>query len=108
MRRYLPVLAGALFLTGVLAGPAHAAQGEFSWTGFVTDGGFDNPADHVCHTIDSAHELPEHGNANNDTDSLALLYGSSDCQGDPHMAMVPGEEAEVIDDVEGVRFIPVP
>lgn len=84
---------GALALTAVLAAPAHAATGDFSYN-FVGSGGdrhaglLHDPAGGECVTLPAAADRSSSVSAfapHNDTDSYALVFTGTDCTGDSWM-----------------------
>lgn len=90
LRHSLAAACGALALTAVLASPAHAATGDFTYkyTGLSGDrlsGGLPDPASGECITLEQVAEpdVSEPAFApHNSTDEYAVVFTGPDCTGD--------------------------
>jgi hypothetical protein len=90
LRHSVATACGALALTAVLAAPAHAATGDFSYRFAGPDGAprtaaLHDPADGECVTLA---EVADPGSSapafapHNGTDAFAIVFTGPDCTGD--------------------------
>ncbi|MFE5296604.1 hypothetical protein [Streptomyces sp. NPDC056632] len=90
LRHTLAATCGALALTAVLASPAHAATGDFSYSAVEANGSpvhvtLHDPAGGVCITLAEAADPASSEPAfapHNDTDEYARVFTEPDCTGD--------------------------
>lgn len=115
LRNTVAVSCGALVLTAVLAAPAQAATGEFSYS-FVGISGdrqratLHDPASGECVTIP---EVADPGSSaaafapHNDTDEYAMVFTGTDCTGDAWTLRPHGRPATDRLTLRSVLFLPV-
>ncbi|MGW7400155.1 hypothetical protein ACWGH7_27175 [Streptomyces cyaneofuscatus] len=96
LRRCAAAAFGALALTLTLPTPAHAAQGQFRYTyltgeGYEAVGFLNNPPSGQCinlHGVGSD-DLPPAHSPKNRTDTTAVVFANTDCQGDAFFSLRP-------------------
>lgn len=90
LRHTLAAACGALALTAVMAAPAHAATGDFSYKATDLGGGtvavtLHDPESGVCITLPEAADPGSSEPAfapHNDTSDYAIVFTEPDCTGD--------------------------
>ncbi|MDQ8705197.1 hypothetical protein RCO28_22250 [Streptomyces sp. LHD-70] len=113
LRNTLAAAGGALALTAVLAGPAHAATGDFSYSYIGANGArqsatLHNPENGMCQNLPEvgSPQAPPAFAPHNSTDAYAMVFTGPNCSGDSWTLRPHGRPATDRLTLRSVVFLP--